>query len=115
MVQSGLPLMLDLRVSYDMIHLSRCQHLMKHCLSDWVRRTCERARTSVRVVCVLSLSGSEHWAPSKIHVSQFHLSEKNTLLMSGIFDQTINYLVRGSLNTALPEQITSSKDITLLS
>lgn len=50
----------------------------------------------VCMVWVLCLSGSEYWAPSKIHVSQFQLSEKKSaLLMSGIFDQTINYLVRG--------------------
>ena len=39
---------------------------------------------------------------------------KSALLMSGIFDQTINYLVRGRLNTALPDMIFSSKAVTLL-
>lgn len=38
--------MLYLDVSY-MIHLARCQHMMKHCLSDWVRHMCERACTIV--------------------------------------------------------------------
>lgn len=39
--------MLDLDDSYDRIHLSRCQHLMKHCLCDWVKRMCVCTRVCV--------------------------------------------------------------------
>lgn len=110
-------MMLDLRVLYDMIHLSRCQHMMKRCLSDWVMRTCERACTTrvraVRVPCASQVLSIGHH--QKFMDLSFTYLKRSALLMSGIFDQTINYLVRGRLNTALPDQITSSKYIMLLS
>ncbi len=55
--------MFDLDVSCDMIHLSRCHHTMKHCLSDWVRPMCERTCTSVhatRVPCASQVLSIGH-------------------------------------------------------
>lgn len=86
-------------VFIDMTHL-RCRHMMKCCLSDWVRRVCERTCTSVHAPCASQVRSIGHH--QKFMYLSFTYLKKSTLLMSGIFDQTINYLVRGRLNTALP-------------
>lgn len=59
-------------------------HMMKLCLTGLGSHPRGHAAVCVR------LSGS-----LKIQASAFHLSGKGALFMVGIFDQTINYLVRG--------------------